>query len=297
VRHTRALEADLSRAARLLVVAGVLACERAPRVPGDSTASDTTTTVRRPDLPADWAAELGTAFLVPTDSDQTAILLHPAESSVPIAPNTLFTLWSPGGDSMATQVAIVTSDSQVCGEAPTVRLKDTPAHAWAAGLRARKAAILPMDSIEAMTPMDSSRTVADLARMASLLPGSGDARFAGLPFIVVSARRFTTADRMYVAAHLVRRLPQEATPLEERVFFIAERDRTAASVPYATTYHLRSAGTEESADHYDALVALRGDSTVYLLLTRDQEARTSYELLERMRTGGWRVRWVRALEC
>lgn len=198
---------------------------------------------------------------------------------------------------MTTHVALVASDSQVCGEAPTVRLKDSLAHAWSVGLRARKATTLPMDSIEGMTAADSSRLVVDLARMASTLPGSSDQRFVGLPFVVVSARRFNVPERHYLVAHLVRRLPQEATPLEERVFVIAERERATVSAPYATTYHVRSAGTEETVDHYDALVALRGDSALYLLLTRDQEARTSYELLERTRTGGWRVRWTRVLEC
>jgi hypothetical protein len=290
------VRARLWSAVRILLAAGVLACERAPRTPSDSTARDTTPSPRRTDLPADWAPELGAAFLVPADSDQTAMLLYPSDPA-PLPPNTRFTLLSPDGDSTTTQAALVASDSQVCGEAPTVRLKDSLAQAWSVGLRPRKATILPMDSIEGMAPADSARMVVDLARMASTLPGSSEPRFVGLPFVVVSARRFNTSERQYVVAHMVRRLPQEATPLEERVFFVAERERATGSVPYATTYHLRSAGTEETADHYDVLLALRGDSTLYVLLTRDREARTSYELLERTRAGRWHVRWARALEC
>jgi hypothetical protein len=294
VRSACAVRGKVARASRVLLAAGALACERSPRAPADSTARDSTPSAPT-DLPADWATELGTAFLVPADSEQTATLLYPVDPAAPIPPNTRFTLLSPGGDSMATQAALVATDSQVCGEAPTVRLKDSLAHAWSVGLRSRRATVLPMDSIETMTAADSSRLVVDLARMASTLPGSSDPRFVGLPFVAVSARRFDAPARQYLLAHMVRRLPQEATPLEERVFFIAER--AAASAPYATTYHLRSAGTEETADHYDVLIALRGDSTLYLLVTRDQEARTSYELLERTRTGGWRVRWARVLEC
>lgn len=296
MRRGCSIMVGVSRAARLLLAAAALGCERVPRGPVDSAARDTTPSAR-PDLPADWPTELGTALLVPADSEQTATLLYPADAAARVPAGVRFLLLSPGGDSMAAQGALVSSDSQVCGEAPTLRLSDSVPRAWAVGLRAPMARVLPMDSIEAMTASDSSRLVAELARIASTLPGSSEARFVGLPFVVSSARRFNSPDRHYLAAHLMRRLPQEATPLEERVFFIAERDAATTSGPYTTTYHLRSAGTEETADHYDVLAALSGDSAVYVLLARDRDARTSYELLERSKAGSWRVRWVRILAC
>jgi hypothetical protein len=287
--------AHWTRAARLLAAVAVLACERTPQPAVDTSATDTSAPVRTPDRPAEWATELGPALLVPADSEQTAMLLYPSNPGSALSSAGRFSLFSSGGDSMSAQGRLVVSDSQVCGEAPTVRLVDSVPHPWTIGLLARHAPVLPMDSIEAIPSADSTRMVADLARLASSLPGGTDARFVGLPFVVVSARRFTAAGRQFIVAHFVRRLPQEATPLEERVFLIGERE-AGGTAPYTVAYHLRSAGTEETADHYDVLAAFRGDSSVYLAITRDQDARTSYELLERSRTG-WRVRWTRTLEC
>ena len=287
--------ARLARAAPLLAAVAALACDRAPRAPADTTRPDTAAPVRRPDLPANWSAELGPVFLVPAEGEGMAMLLYPSDPTTAAVTGQL-QLLSPAGDSTTTQATLVAPDSGVCGEAPTLRLSTDLPHSWTAGLRTRRARVLAMDSIGAMTPADSARTVAELARLASALPGT-EAKFVGLPFVVVDARQFDDADRQYLVAHLVRRLPQEATPLEERVFVVAERARTPANASFTTTHHLRSAGTEETADHYEALAVLRGDSSLYLLLARDRDARTSYELLERTRSRGWRVRWVRSLEC
>jgi len=154
-----------------------------------------------------------------------------------------------------------------------------------------------MDSIESLLSADSARFAADLARLASAQPTTRDSRFAGLPFVVLSARRFEVRGQGIVVAHLVRRLPQEATPLEEHSLVIAERPASAPSSPYGVTYFQRSEGTEETADHYEVLAAIRGAETTFLLLARDQEARTSYEILERAKSGGWRIRWARTLAC
>ena len=286
----------VGRVACALLAAACLACERTPQPAADSSTSDTATPVGRSDVPSSWAAELGAALLVPGDSEQTAVMLYPSRPNNAVVGAAVFRLLSPAGDSMTTAVTLLANESQVCGEVPTVRLRNEVPRAWTAGLLTRRAAILPMDSIETMPSADSARLVANLARMASALPGGSDAKFRGLPFVVVGARRFAAPDREFLVAHLVRRLPQEATPLEERVFFIAERERSALAAAYTTSFHLRSAGTEDTAEHYEVLSALRGDASVYLLLARDQEARTSYELLERAR-GAWRTRWVRALEC
>ena len=155
-----------------------------------------------------------------------------------------------------------------------------------------------MDSIEALPAADSARLAVTLARLASALEPEKGSRFTGLPFAVVSARRVTVDGREILAAHLVRRLNQEATPLEERTLIVAERpSNVAKNEPYTVGYSQRSAGTEDTAEHFDAIAALRGQQSPYLIVTRDQLARTTYDILARAPDGSWRVRWSRALTC
>jgi hypothetical protein len=226
-------------------------------------------------------------------------VLFPANPSPRVISSTPLTLLSAAGDSVVTRAQLVVSDSQVCGEAPTVRLTGpVPAPAsWSVALSRRSAVPLKLDSIEALPPADSARLTVNLARLASALPTSRDSRFTGLPFVVLSARRFEAHGQHVLVAHLVRRLPQEATPLEEHTLIIAERPAAAPKEPYAVTYHQRSEGTEETAEQFEVLSAIRGRETTLLLLARDQEARTQYEILERQKTGGWRTRWSRTLAC
>ena len=155
-----------------------------------------------------------------------------------------------------------------------------------------------MDSIEALPSPDSARLASDLARLASALSTHKDSRFSGLPFAVVGAHRFVADGRQFLVGHLARRLNQEAAPLEERTLIIAERpDSNPASEPWAVTYSLRSEGSEDTAELFEVLAALRGKQSLLLLLARDQPAQTNYELLERSRGGTWRTRWTRKLEC
>jgi hypothetical protein len=154
-----------------------------------------------------------------------------------------------------------------------------------------------MDSIEALPSADSARLAADLARLASALPMQKTSRFTGLPFAVLGAHRFESNGRQVVVAHLVRRLNQEAAPLEERTLIIAERPSPAAKgEPYVVTHSLRSEGSEDTAEHFEVLAAIRGRQAPMLLLSRDQLSRTTYELLERA-DDGWRTRWSRTLSC
>jgi hypothetical protein len=155
-----------------------------------------------------------------------------------------------------------------------------------------------MDSIEALPSADSARLAADLARMASGLITHQSSRFSGLPFAVLGAHRFQTDGRQFLVGHLVRRLNQEAAPLEERTLLIAERTApSTASEPYIVTYSQRSEGSEDTAEHFEVLAAVRGRGSPLLILERDQLSRTSYDILERVHDDGWRTRWSRTLAC
>jgi len=286
----------LVRSGWLAFTGAVFACGRRDPPPPDSLATKPSPAAVV-SAPSDWVSELGDLLVVPSDSDNTGVVIFPATPSPRLVSSAPLTLLSASGDSAPSRASLVVSDSQVCGEAQTIRLRDTVAKAWSVGLLRRSAAPLKMDSIEALPSADSARFAAEMARLASAQPTTRDSRFAGLPFVVLSARRFEARELEIVVAHLVRRLPQEATPLEEHSLVIAERLAAADKGPYDVMYYQRSEGTEETADHYEVLAAIRGAETTFLLLARDQEARTSYEILERGKTGGWRIRWARTLAC
>lgn len=276
-------------------VAAMLACGRREAPPND-TLADSARPVAAASESSDWVTELGQLLVVPSDSDNTGVVLFPATPSQRLIASAPITLLSAAGDSATARATLVQSDSQVCGEAPTIRLSGVAPGSWSVGLLARSVVPLRMDSIEALPSADSARFAADLARLASALPTTRDSRFAGLPFVVLTARRFDAGDRKAVAAHLVRRLPQEASPLEEHTFVVAERPAVSPADAFVVSFHQRSEGTEETADHYEVLAAIRAGKTTFLLIARDREARTSYEVLERTQAG-WGIRWTRTLAC
>lgn len=273
----------------------VLGCDRRSSAARDSLADSTRATSPSTTPAQTWVTELGPVLIVPADTEHAGVVLFPPEPTQGLVSSKPLTLLTAAGDSISTDASLVVSDSQVCGEAPLVRLGSSAVQPWSVGLRARTAHVIPMDSIESLPSADSARFAADLARLASALPMPPESRFGGLPFVVLTARRFESHGRQMLAAHLMRRLPQEAAPLEEHTLLIAER--LAASDRFVAAYHVRSEGTEDTADQFEVLSAIRGDSTTYLLFARDRTARTVYEIIERGASGGWRARWSRTLSC
>lgn len=275
-------------------VVALLACGRREAPPVD-TLTDTGRPAVATDGSDNWVSELGPLLVVPSDSENAGVVLFPATPTARQISSAPLLLLSASGDSARVRASLVLSDSEVCGEAPTIRLTGNVPAAWSVAL-AGSAVPLRMDSIEALPPPDSARFAADLARLASTVPSGRESRFDGLPFVVLTARRIDSQGKQAVVAHLVRRLPQEATPLEEHTFVIAERPASSTNEQYRVSYHQRSEGTEETVDHYDVLAAVRAGEAIFLLIARDQEARTSYDVLERTQSG-WRVRWRRTLAC
>jgi len=272
------------------------ACTRgdAPRARDSVAANVPRDTARATGAASDWDTQLGALLLVPSDSDNSAVVLFPSQTDDEVSPGSRVTLMSASGD---TGRAVVTrTDSLECGDAPMVRLNGAPTGAWTVGTIGRSAPVVRMDSIESLAPSDSARLAADIARLASALPMPDSSRFGGLPFAVVSARRFEVDGRQFVAAHLARRVNQEAQPLEERTFVVAERP-SGSTERYVVAYHLRSQGNEDTAEHFDAIAALHGRQSLFVLIARDQLSGTKYELLERGADGAWRVRWSRTLSC
>jgi hypothetical protein len=269
-------------------------CERAAPVPDGDTAAPAEPQAAATPAPwsGEWSPAFGTILIVPSDTDNTGILVYP--DAIPAGATPAIDLMTAGGEMAAAAVTIAGADSLECGSAPVLRLSAGSFGTWAIGVRAPRG-ILRSDSVEALAGADSARVVTQLARMASMIDPNEESRFTGLPFNVANARRYTVGNTRLVAAHLVRRLPQEASPLEQHTFMIAERALFADSL--ALRYSERSEGTEESAEHFEILAALAGESGTLLLIARDNTSGTRYEILERSATGSWRVRWARPLSC
>jgi hypothetical protein len=152
-----------------------------------------------------------------------------------------------------------------------------------------------IDSIEALPSADSARLAADIARIASALPGDTSAAFRGLPFVVNKAWRARIPNGPTVlTAVVVRNVNQEANPRQERILLIAERDSgTTSSSPFAPRYTERKVGLEETLETTDpiSIVLLGTNRHPTVVVARDAGNGLSYALIERL-AGQWQRRWA-----
>jgi hypothetical protein len=111
---------------------------------------------------------------------------------------------------------------------------------------------------------------------------------------VLAAHRGRVGGSTIVVGRAARRIPQEAAPLEERTLIIGEQ---AVGGSLALKYSLRSAGAEDSVEHYLLLGAVQAGDKQFFILESERESGTRYEILERAADGSWRLRWSRALSC
>jgi hypothetical protein len=177
---------------------------------------------------------------------------------------------------------------------------------WLVALPNGRARAIPLDSIEALGSRDSSTLAATFARLASALPADSSSPFRGLPFTVQRAYRALGATvsatesagaalppaQGFVVGVLVRRIPQEDRPLEERLLVVIA---TPGADPrrWSIVWHERTSGREEEVIATEPLAALRvGSESPYtaLILGRDDGSGASLAVLER-RGDLWRVRW------
>jgi hypothetical protein len=285
----------------LLVFAYQLsACERVHTpASGDSTrtlkavAADTTSA----SLAHTWDPSAGPVLLVAAEAPDRAYVVLPEEASAATElariPHAAFvTLFGRGGTVQTAELPAV-SDTGSCVSAALSAAP--PPRPWNIGFVGGVVSPMGMDSIQSFNHDDSVSTVAAVTRLASSLPNDSAGRFVGLPFVVHSAWRFTLLNGpQVVAATLSRQINQEATPLREQTFLIAERKRTDSTLVLA--YSERSYGAEETVETQDVLAAaLVGASrTPALLIGRDYGDATAYGLVERGSDRRWRVRWTSA---
>jgi hypothetical protein len=292
----------------LVPVILVLACERSKVVPPtDSTrqvvevSPQTTPPVAAPV----WDTELGPLLLVGGDTPGTAALLSSDASRDTSSKmvGTHVTLLGRGGEAQAASLehTAPVAEGGCAGLASwTLRTSTGAIAPWALGVIASEPAkTIAMDSVESLSQADSASLAAQAARLASTIAHEGENRFSGVPYTVLSLWRFTLAPSTHVlAANLIRRLNQEASPLEERTLVIAESDSSRTG--YTPAYSERSQGPEETVESRDfvAAVQLGKDAHPVLVMARDFDDAVAYSFLERDAPGHWRLRWTsRRVRC
>lgn len=256
------------------------------------------TTTRKGDsmdvaVTGEWPSELGTALLVPSDTETTAVVLYPTDPRVTADASSEFTLRAPNGETVRAGVTTI-RDSARCGDAPIIRLSRPTPLTWTVGLSRATAAVVTPDSLAGLSPDDSSRLTVVSAKLASAVAAGTTSRLTGLRFAVTSLRRIRLGDTSIFVSQLVRRVNQEANPAEERTMIIAERAGAAAE--FVSVHTERSEGTEETTAHYELIGALRSATALYLVVAVDAANGSTVEILERS-GGAWKVRWTRGLSC
>lgn len=306
--------------ATALVPLAFAACERSKKpvrsdsaraLPVQSTTPPESTAAARPRA-SSWDATAGPVLFVRADSPGRAYVVYPeySDSTLPdtvhfdVAPlrDATVELYGHAGALGASQIRSVGPRSWRAGECiewptatvatPTDSASDQAA-SWSVALLRSSIAGVPLDSIEGLAPLDSAKLAADVTRLVSALPGDTARAFNGIPFAVRNAYRFNAdSTTPAIAADVVRKLPQEAMPLEEHTFLVAER--RGSQEEYTVVYHERTSGTDESLVTTELLAAVRLPSPPHtaLVLLREGFDTNAYALLERTHRGEWRVRWT-----
>src|SRR4051812_34544410 len=213
-----------------------------------------------------WNAAAGPVLLVAGASPDEAIVFFGASDgstaavdtgAVDQATATLF-----GRDSSrftATLELPAGNDNAECRIWPLRNLHATSGTGtWSVGFLSSTVRAIPLDSVDALPARDSMALAAEASRLASAVTANTSPSFQGLRFTALDVRRFEVAPGVQaLAAHLIRRVNQEADPQEEQTLLIAERDSGAAPDRYQLAYAERSFGKEEQVSTSELIAAVR----------------------------------------
>ncbi len=196
----------------------------------------------------------------------------------------------------AGQSALVVSSQKLSGDGcvawPAARLASRPSVLWKVGFLKGKATAIRIDSIEGMSPADSSMVTIELARIASAISVNGDPVFQGLPFIVQKAYRLWFDNNSVLVGSIVRKINEEANPRQEQLLLLAERS-DASGGKYAASFRSRSSGSEDAVRTNRILAAVRFVqlSRPALILSFEYDDGGQVALLERVADHDWRITW------
>jgi hypothetical protein len=302
----------------LLVIFGI-ACERAsppPKGHQDTATpiapSPESTVVAKPEA-SPWDSSAGPALFIAGPTPQEAFVIAPRFTTPTALDSAQFDpalirslrvdLFGSGKKVGSARIAatIGSSRSDSCQTWPTARLEFLPGNTtpppWSVAFAAGHASELAIDSIEALASVDSAQLAADIARIASALPGDTSAAFRGLPFVVNKAWRVRTpTGPTILTAVIVRNVNQEANPRQERILLVATRDSNASALARFTPQYVeRTVGLEETLETTDPIAALLigADRRPTVIIARDAGKGLSYALIERV-DSRWQRRWASA---
>jgi len=290
----------------LLLMLG--SCERAEPVVRTSAPAAATAAPAGPSgaTPVDngWLPAAGPALLVQGASRDEAIALFPAAgdsgavarldsmslSAVAVA------LFGRGGQRFSAQLGAPTGEgTDDCERWPLHAFQPAAGASWSVGFASDRVRPIALDSVDMLSPRDSMVLVAEASRLASSVTAATAPSFQGLRFTTEDVRRFEAAPGVQaLIAHLVRRVNQEASPLEEQTLLIAERDSGVTGGPYHLAYAERTFGREEDVVTPEVLAGVRigPGQAPSLVVARDGDDGIAYALLERVGPHHWRVRWA-----
>ncbi|MDQ6829161.1 MAG: hypothetical protein M3081_09885 [Gemmatimonadota bacterium] len=303
--------------ATLVLALMLAACDQTRKPPRSDTTHVVTTTppvvesITPRAVQSTWDSAAGPMMLVREDSAALAAVIFPQYtdsllpdtvrfSSVGIRAATV-DLFARSGRVGRARIATLAGMEWItpgATEWPTATLaplESTSLPRWMIGFAAGRAQPVPLDSIAGATRVDSAQFVAEVARLASALPNDTASAFRGIPFAVRLALRFTSAPGVQaLVADIIRRVPQEANPVEEHILLVAERDSGATTGRYHTVYGERTSGTEEGIETTEILAAVRIGSSARptIVLERQGYESLAYSLLERVGATAWKVKWT-----
>lgn len=305
---------------RLMVIAALCVsagCDRpAPPIPKDSSVARTLPRDSAAPIPpaaqSPWDVTAGPMFVVAGATPPEGIVVYPLYlpdvsldtlqfdvAGLQSADVELFARGRTIGAGKLTATAPPKSEG-ACPEWPSARVflpGGAPASGWTTAFARGRAEAIAMDSIEGMSRADSARIVADVARLASGLPNDTATTFRGLPFTVLSLRRFYAESGIQtIVADVVRKVNEEANPREEQLLVVAERDSGVVGAPLEAAYTERVSGPEEMLEGLDLLTAVKlGDARrPSLLFAHEYGDGVFFTLIERVGRAKWQHRWKSA---
>ena len=230
-------------------------------------------------------------IVLPDVSDSTIAFLHGTKPELNGVAVDLFGRSGKIATSETFTVVSSVDSSEGCFTWPAAKLKAAKS-GWSVGFAAGHVDAVPLDSIEAMTSVDSAALAAVLTQNASTLPVTADPSFRGLPFRIRSAYTFRVDSIAGVVADVIRSLNEEAAPRLEHLLFIGEKPASAPG-KYSVVYFNRTAGAEESTQVTEllALVTVGKSKQPAAVMSVEYGDGGRYELLARVAPSQWRTTW------
>jgi hypothetical protein len=182
-----------------------------------------------------------------------------------------------------------------CAVWPAITLAADSTREWVIAFQRGVATPIALQSIESLASADSARLAAQLARLSGSVPNDTARAFHGLPFVVRGAHRFTPVPgREAIVADIVRRVSLEASPREETLLIIAERD--SGTTAWRVGYAERASGDEIRVEHSTPLAGVRLGAAAKptIVLERAGADWIAYALVQRQLDGTWRRTWESA---